>query len=266
MARAVRASEFKDIHQREICTAFYKLADRHGRSRVWHDFVTMAACSIGQIDMSKRHERIEMYTSTARRYTEPELVTFAEMLHEVIQGLDDCSDQDFLGDLFMHLNLGNEYNGQFFTPYKVCAMMARIAAPDMVSEVAERGYTSVNDPACGAGALLIPYANEARRQGVNFQQNIMFVAQDIDFTAAMMCYIQLSLLGCPGYVIVGNTLTTPPTTPLEDQHVWRTPLFFALIWRHREFIERVKELTSNPALQTKSKTQRTETYEQMSLF
>ena len=34
----------------------------------------------------------------------------------------------------------------------------------------------------------------------------ILVAQDIDPLVAKMCYIQLSLLGCSGVVIIGNTL------------------------------------------------------------
>lgn len=53
-------------------------------------------------------------------------------------------------------------------------------------------YISVNDPACGAGAMLIAFANVAKKHGINYQKHVLFVAQDIDRTAAMMCYIQMS--------------------------------------------------------------------------
>src|SRR5699024_11833427 len=67
------------------------------------------------------------------------------------------------------------------------------------------------DPACGAGALLVAFANECLRQKVNYQTSVLFVAQDIDFTVGLMCYIQLSLLGCAGYVVIGDTLVRPST-------------------------------------------------------
>lgn len=50
--------------------------------------------------------------------------------------------------------------------------------------------------------------------GVNYQKDVLFVGQDIDKVVAMMAYIQFSLLGCPGYIIVGNSLTDMP-----DGHV-----------------------------------------------
>lgn len=57
--------------------------------------------------------------------------------------------------------------------------------------------------------MLIAFANVAREHKLNYQRDVLFVAQDIDQTAALMCYIQLSLLGCPAVVIVGDSLAKP---------------------------------------------------------
>lgn len=77
------------------------------------------------------------------------------------------------------------------------------------------------------------FANECTRQGVNYQTSVLFVAQDIDLTAGLMCYIQLSLLGCPGYVVIGNTLTEPSVSldkrgliPQDKGNVWYMPFYF----------------------------------------
>ena len=58
------------------------------------------------------------------------------------------------------------------------------------------GFFSVSDPACGAGALLIAFANLCRRKNICYHDKVLFVAQDIDLIAGLMCYIQLSFLGC----------------------------------------------------------------------
>ena len=85
---------------------------------------------------------------------------------------------------------------------------------------------TVNDCCCGAGCLLIAFANEARKAKMDFQNRIVFVAQDLDFTAAMMCYIQLSLLGCKAIVKVGNSLTDPfIPADLEGSDVWYSPMY-----------------------------------------
>jgi len=125
--------------------------------------------------------------------------------------------------------------------------MASISAGDLKAEIDKRGYISVNDPCCGAGALLIAFANEAKRQGINYQQCIEFVAQDIDFTVAMMCYIQLSLLGCAGYVIVGNSLLPPD--PEEKQNIWYTPLYFLKTWHWRRTFKALSQVTEKAEAQ-----------------
>ena len=62
----------------------------------------------------------------------------------------------------------------------------------------------------------------------------------IDLTAGLMCYIQLSLMGCPGYVVIGNTLTEPSLSldgrgliPQDKGNVWYTPFYFRDVWHWR---------------------------------
>lgn len=61
---------------------------------------------------------------------------------------------------------------------------------------------------------------------IDFQRRILFVAQDVDMIAALMCYIQLSLLGCSAVVKIGDSLTEPFTEaePITEQH-WFTPFY-----------------------------------------
>ena len=67
----------------------------------------------------------------------------------------------------------------------------------------------------------------------------LYVAQDIDRTAALMCYIQLALLGCAGYVVVADTLRSPLTGHLlcpsasPEHEVWYLPMYFHTVWRGR---------------------------------
>ncbi len=227
--------QLRDKHQKAIAKLFDKLAYRHSRWTVWSDFVLMAACSLSLLDVDHREERARMGDEASKKYNAEEMSCFHKMFAEVVQALDDNPDQDFLGELFMALELNNEARGQFFTPYSVSSMMAELSSTDLKKRIEKEGWISVCDCAVGAGALLIAFANECRAQGVNYQKHILFVGQDIDYVAAMMCYIQLSLLGCPGYVIVGDTLSTPPTEPMTNLNVWYTPLYYMDIWQWRIF-------------------------------
>lgn len=210
----------------------------------------MSAISIANtVDTPFRESRERAYLERARKYSKRELDAFAEMLAEVVTALDNNTDQDFLGELFMALELGNEWKGQFFTPYSVCKMMTAICyGNDLERKIKQEGWISVSDPACGAGALLIAFANECRRPGnkINYQTSVLFVAQDIDYLAGMMCYIQLSLLGCPGYVAIDDTLSKPSTSidkrgliPVPRSNVWYTPMYFRDVWYWRRLFAQI---------------------------
>ena len=227
--------------EKNVYTKFRYLADRHGDWKIWSDFIQLSACSIC---LSNRTRRMSEYAAIAKQYTEAELNQFAEMFRETAAALEINPAQDFLGTLYMTLGLGNAGKGQCFTPYSVCEFTARAIARDLGSRLKEKPWVSVNDPACGASALLIAFTQECMCQKINYQTSVLFVAQDIDKTAAMMCFVQLSLLGCPGYIIVGNSLTQPPVGPSpllpicqDGQEIWYTSMMCRELCQRRNAVE-----------------------------
>lgn len=231
----------KGIHER-----FRYLSDRYGKWNIWEDFITLSACSLCLSDRQKREKE---YASIVKKYKPDEVQRFVEMFALAIEALEVNPDQDFLGDLFMRFDLGNTWRGQFFTPYNVCQCMAALTTGNLQSQLEHQPWISVCDPAVGAGALLIAFAQECVSQKTNYQTNVLFVGQDVDRTAAMMCFVQLSLLGCPGYIVVGDSLLHPivgPSVllpvPQEGQEIWCTPMFFSDIWQLRVVAEKIKLL------------------------
>ena len=240
MAKAVRY--LRDESQRNIVKMLDRLVGKYSRWEVWQDFITMTAVSIANtLGGDYVQEREKMYLERARKYTHSELEVFPELLAEVVAGMERNQNQDFLGELFMALDLGNEWKGQFFTPYDVCRAMAAITyGEDLPAKIERDGWISVSDPACGAGALLIAFANECKEHDLNYQTSVLFVAQDIDFLAGCMCYIQLSLLGCAGYVVIDDSLAKPSTSfdkrgliPRSGPQVWYTPGYCREVWHWR---------------------------------
>ncbi|MBQ2397129.1 MAG: N-6 DNA methylase [Bacteroidales bacterium] len=118
--------------------------------------------------------------------------------------------------------------------YESC--IERLGGKNVINE---KGWASVNDPACGAGATLIAMANAMKKHNINYQNHALFVAQDIDRITGMMCYIQLSLLGCAGYVVIADTLCNPLPgkvlfpEPNGNQELWFTPMYLSDVWHFR---------------------------------
>lgn len=243
----------KDDYRKEFLKLFKDLTYSRSGWQVWEDVITMMACSISNV-LDRRPEVFERREKDFERCRKNcnGVEIPAKMLALVTESLEVEPEQDFLGDIYMDLDLGSHWKGQFFTPYNLCTAMSEMTMEkDMVRKAVEKnGYVTINDPSCGAGATLIGAVNTLRRQGINHQVNALFIANDIDPVVAKMCYIQLSLLGCAGYVAVADTLCNPLTGhPLfpdqkKYQDFWFTPMWFSDVWQTRRLIKRMQFLTA----------------------
>lgn len=229
-----RSSEDKSL----FIKTFRRLTGARPAWEIWSDFITMFADAISNsIDRVHYEGREQQYIKIISKYRKEEQAAFPELLAGVVNALENEPEQDFLGSVYMELELGNHWIGQFFTPYDVCQCMAKITVENTVEQVKRDGYITLNDCACGAGATLIAGIHEIRRQlseaGYNWQNHVLVAAQDVDFTTGMMCYIQISLLGCAGYVKIGNTLTDPIHSGDSKENYWYTPMYFLDVWTMR---------------------------------
>lgn len=190
----------------------------HSLWDVWSDFVEMSALAISNsCDLAQRDAREARYLEIAKRYKPEELAEFAKALGCLTLDLERGID-DVLGRTFMALELGSEWAGQFFTPFHLCRLMAQLTAGDAKEKLETQPHITASDPAVGAGALPLALCLALHEQGINYQQVLHVTAQDIDERAAHMAYIQLSLVGCPATVVVGDTLR------MEQRAVWHTPM------------------------------------------
>lgn len=169
----------------------------------------------------------------------------AEVLGVITMAFEENPNQDFLGKMFMALGLGSHWHGQFFTPYHLAAGMADacIGGRKMKDEIAQNGFVSIADCACGAGATLIGAVEALRNKNIDYQNHVCFVANDLDRTTAQMCFIQLSLLGCAGYVTVADGLSNPVEGDVlfpQDggQEFWFTPMWWSDTWKLRRALQR----------------------------
>ena len=205
--------------EKRFIDVFEQLCRRHHSWKVWQDFVNMSACALAK----------------------DELNLISELLSITTLALDENPAQDFLGKFYMQFDFGSGWHGQFFTPWHVAELMAKLQLGDETKgQIASKDYISVCDSCCGAGCMLMAFANVCKDDmDINYQRSVLFVGQDIDEVVAKMCYIQISLLGCPGYVVVGNSLSEPICgTTIEPsykkpENIWFTPLYFTDVWTLR---------------------------------
>lgn len=161
----------------------------------------------------------------AAKYSHEDFVRFARMLAEVANELDENGPSDVLGEVYMSLELGNKWKGQFFTPYPVSKFMAEITFPGTAAEEVEaKGFVTVSEPACGSGGMVIAAAHVLKEREVNYQTSMHATCTDVDLKCVHMAYVQLSLLGIPATVVHGDTLK------LEAWSFWNTPFHELFGW------------------------------------
>jgi type I restriction-modification system DNA methylase subunit len=218
------ASARKDLVRllREISDAGHQLW------RVWSDFVEASAISISnRVDLRQHDAREARYLQIVGAYKQDQVHKLAHAFGALALSLEE-EPADVLGSVFMELELGNRWKGQFFTPFHLCRLMAAMQMGDGVdAEIAAKGYITVNDPCVGGGAMPLAFAAELRAAGHDPARRLHVTAQDVDTTAVHMAYVQLSLMGVPAVVILGNSLA------VEEREHWYTPAHALGGWSQR---------------------------------
>lgn len=206
---------------------FTNLSYRHSIWDVYSDFIEMAALAISNsVDLIHYGTREKRYLEIIKKYTKEEGEIFPKLLGELIQTLGE-KQSDVLGELFMELELGSKWKGQFFTPYNLCLATTELMIGNIDNIIEEKGYVTLNEPCSGGGAMIIAFTESMQNKGYNPQKNLMVICQDLDLKAVHMSYIQLSLLGIPAVVYHGNTLT------MEMFSEWKTPFWVLGFWDHK---------------------------------
>lgn len=207
----------KKDYVKEFISKLSNLDRSRSVSTVFNDFLTLSCCSLAQTVY--RNDNLEQkYLNIIKTYTKGQAEEFSKLLAFLVLGLEQAP-QDFLGQVYMFLNLGSQANGQYFTPYSVSKFMAEINFTEIES-LQNNQLITLSEPCCGSGALIIAFAQTLREHNINYQQNLFVEAIDISEMCFKMTYIQLSLLGIPAKVVQGDSLS------LKLQQVLYTPFYF----------------------------------------
>lgn len=221
---------YKD-YQKSFKENFDRLSMKYGEYPVFLDFVKMCAISIYN-SLAKDKEMEERYLNAINSYDKEDQNLFPKMFGDLImmyQTVDDIVD--ILGPIYEHEGLSNVHIGQFFTPSHIAEVMSRISINDdkenMKEIIKEKGFITMCEPTCGSGVMITAFAKVLKTKGINYQENLLVIANDISDLCVYMTYIQLALYGIPAIVYCGNALTNEISFKME------TPLYFLQYWKFR---------------------------------
>lgn len=219
-------------HHREIAKLLDSLT---GAYRLWNVFEAWAECTTLALTNATTPAGTPAHQAREERYER--LITpdparrevFPQILAHLIEALT-LEPHDCLGVLFHEQELASSDMGQFFTPFDVSRVIAKAILGDAAAArdlITKRGFITLQEPAVGAGGMVIAFAEAMRDAGLNPQTQLHATAIDLDATAAHMAYIQLSLLGIPASVYIGNTLT------LKMRERYDTPAHVLGLWDYK---------------------------------
>lgn len=218
----------------EIIKNIEKTSYKVNTGKLISDVFECGALAISNlVDKTQYDERERRYLEIIKHYAPAEQNLIADLFAQIFAlcssvTYDNGVFDDYLGELFMKCNQGNDKTGQFFTPYNVSKMMAKMTVTD--SGIKQDEIITINDCCCGGGGLLIAALDVLKNDyGVNYARNCFIDAGDVDMRCVHMTYLALSLAGVPAIVKHQDALTR------ELWSVWRTPAFMFQYYRFYKY-------------------------------
>lgn len=259
MATKAQRNAFQNTatgHQRAVVKLLEELAYRNGMARAFSDFVEVSAIVLSKVDLQAAERREARYLEVIKGYSPEDLERFVAAFAHLQMAFQACfapagdpseplpysvAFADILGQIYMMLDMGNAGTGQFFTPYPVSFLMAQMLTDGSADQVARGDFIRLQEPACGAGGMVLAQAHALSDRGINYQAHMHAQLIDVDRTCVHMAFVQLSLACVPAEILHGNALTG------EVWDRWYTPLHVLGGWGARLRLKRAQEAQSTPA-------------------
>ena len=195
-----------------------KLSGRYSPLQLFQDACRMMALAIHSallcFDPAAKERAEREYYELVEKHGKENEAAFAQLFSAVAQKLE-VTRTDFLGEVMTRMGANNKH----LTPVCISRMMGR-----MTFERAEKPVpgeiVNLSDPCCGAGVLLIEGANAFIDAGGR-QGDILIRAEDLDYNAFNIAFVQLSLLGFPAIVTRMDSISRE-----IFEGPWYTPGYF----------------------------------------
>ncbi|EHJ9981300.1 N-6 DNA methylase [Vibrio parahaemolyticus] len=212
-------------HRYEFEKEFKHFAPYHHRHKVWDDLITCFAISLHNA-VAKDEDLEKKYLNIIGNYQRSEQLEMPKLVGMLVCAFEESGHCDLLGEMYMGMEISSKNLGQFFTPYSLSKVCAKLTLDRTAIETQK--YVTTHEPACGSGGMIIAQADVMFEEKYNPQKQLLAYCVDVDQTAAMMCYIQLALWGIPAVVTIGNTLT------MQFSRTMLTPMYHLGGWAFKE--------------------------------
>lgn len=163
----------RNVH--EIVKTLEEIGRSTGTERAFRDWCECAAIALANgcdvVHGAEWQRREKRYLDIISRYGN-DAAKFPGMLSCLVNAFESDPWRDHLGHVYMECFGGNKNLGQCFTPEGVCACCAGMVGVPKCGEP-----TTLFEPACGGGAMIIAYLKECQDAGYAWQR--LLSGQDI---------------------------------------------------------------------------------------
>ncbi len=154
----------------------------------------------------------------------------------------DAAPIDFIGPIYSEV-LAHAGAGQFFTPWELSLLMAKLTVADPAALLAScrqagANHIALQEPASGVGGMCLAMNQVLREGGVDPGRDAHWTTIDVDFKCVAACYLQLELTNSSAMVMHGDALS------LETWDAW--PTSAALVYPKRRGTAPVQEPAQLP--------------------
>lgn len=214
-----------DEAKKEIIKTIISMSGKYSPGIIFADWVECCAIAIQNgccmFHDSLWQKRENQYMAVIKKYEPEEQKQFSKMFI-LLGAAFQKGITDLLGEIYMESGCGSKATGQFFTPFHVSVLTAKMGLQQNVSE---HEKLIIDEPSVGGGGMVIAMAKVLKDRGINYQRCMEVVAQDLDWRSVYMAYVQFSLLGISAEVVQGNTLTEPYVQgQYPAECVFKTPM------------------------------------------
>lgn len=205
-----------------------------------HEFLAdiFEVCAIAVSNrFSPSEEREKIYLSIINKYDKDTRMVISEIFQKIFHLISSqlfFGFNDYLGELYMRSATSNSKTGQFFTPYCLSKLCAKVnISEDIVNEcIASDNILTLHEPTCGAGGMVLAAADVLYNEyHFNISRNLLVECGDIDRRCVHMTYLQLALAGIPAIIYHRDGLS------LETWDRWETPAYIIQWLRFKDIFK-----------------------------
>lgn len=182
---------------------------KHG-DEVLRDFSELAYCALAKAasPWPDQREQLEaQYMEVVGRYRDKDHIRAMPEYLGMALGEIGLGGIDFLGQVAAEMGALDGRMGQFFTPYEVSRLMAEINFTNVDAIIEENGFVTVQEPAAGAGGMLLAVADVIESKGYDLETQVWIEATELSRSTYHICYVQCAARGLAGRIIHGNSLS-----------------------------------------------------------